>query len=132
MTLAETRSRIKGNSKSHEPSSARKQKHYRREPLPVLASVLQMCLLSLLDTTYFNEKSPELASLMDGGVLLILLSGACDNNDLPYDASIIRLGPMQLESSPHDLREVARIKSLSEGFESGNLHSMSINISSLV
>ena len=65
-------------------------------------------------------------------MLLILLSGACDNNDLPYDASIIRLGPMQLESSPHDLREVARIKSLSEGFESGNLHSMSINISAPV
>ena len=59
VTLAETRSRIRGNSKSHEPSSARKQKHYRREPLPVLASVLQMCLLSLLDTTHFNEKVPS-------------------------------------------------------------------------
>lgn len=101
---------------SHVPTPAGREKRYCCDPLHGLASVLDIRILELQDTTYVNDVSPEIDSLRDGGVSSISLTNSHGGNELPNSASVIGLVPRSSEPSSHDVREVTRMYPPSEAF----------------
>ena len=93
---------------SHEPTFAKKQKRYWREPLTESASVLDIGVSELLDPLV-NENSVEPCSETRSEVARTPLSDTRSDNESLNAESIVGLEPGHQGLDPSDARGVARI-----------------------
>ena len=105
---------------SHEPISARKQKRYSFEPLPGLASGLDIGLSELPDTKHLNDVPLQLDSSVDGDASTIALSDPRNDSGSLDAVSMNGLEPRHLEQVSPDVRGLARKSPLSLVLELGN------------
>ena len=125
-TLGATRAAPSGALESHEPTSARRQKRYWREPLPDLVSVLDIGMSELHDSNIVHDISPELSSSTVCETARTPLSdNHCDNESLNAE-SIVGLEPRHPGLSPSDVCEVARtpLSDVGRGGDSLNAESI--------
>lgn len=113
-TLGATRIVSSEALESHEPTFARKQKRYWREPLTESVSVLDIGVSELIDPSV-NESSVERGSETHSETAYTPLSvGGCNSASLNAE-SIVGFEPGHQGLNPSDEREVARIYPPSDG-----------------
>ena len=117
-TLGATRTAPSEALECHEPTSARKQKRYWREPRPDMVSVLDIGMSELYDSNVV-DLSLEQGSSTVCGTARTPLSDTHSGNESLNAESIVGIEPKHPGSDPVDVRGVAR-KPLGKVFELSN------------
>ena len=106
-TLGATRNVPSEVLESHEPTFARQQKRYWREPLTEDFNVLDIGITELMNSNV-NDVCPEPVSATNSGTARTPLSDThCDNESL-HAESMVGSGPSHQGCNPSDVSEVAR------------------------